>query len=275
MTANLVFVYDGREGSSAIVSSLSRHSEVVVPIMEKMDRRNIIIDFGKDACLEIHKGLNNLLRGEDYSNKLFSFDSDSEVGSNTIFKWRPFGDIDKVSRVFFNTNTKVVCLARNDVINFSLSKYFNNRVIGKGGGNNHPQFLVNRMGEKERGEYLKSIRGKEFYIVIDDFLEDMRGYLNAKAQLFKKIDIMRGRGVEVEIFFYEDFLEDKKGFLSNILNVIDLEFEHKIMESDFEKVNRTDMRKQVKNMGEVERDSRVISLVGEYTRLLDSYFKKS
>lgn len=265
---NLVIIYSGREGSSAIVSSLGKHSEVEVPIFENMDFLNVKNKFGKDVFSKAHVAIGNLLSGLDFDDKIFD-ERKEEVSlkKSVVFKWRPWGDMEKVSEALKENETLVVSLARRDVVNHALSKYFTNRVVGEGKGFFHPQFHVNKLKSEERDKYIEDLRKSDFSVEVDKYIDDLRAYVDAKESMAEKVDVIRKSGVNVKELFYEDFLENKRDFLEELLEDLGLEYEGGVDKSDFRKVNRDDLRGQVLNMSDIESDPNVRSLVEKYNSL--------
>lgn len=269
---SMIIVYSGREGSSAIVSSLGKHSQVSVPIFEDMDYRNIKSRFGVEGTNSIHIGLGNLLRGVELNDNVFKVMDTRDSSANVVFKWRPCGDLDKVCEVLVALETIIISLARRDLVNFCISKYFTNVVLGDGAAVYHPQFDVMKMSERRREERLNELRGRAFNIDVDRFVELMQDTVESKVLLQSKAEYMEKKGVSVKYVFYEDFLNDKRAFLTTLLSEIGLEFEGVVTKSNFVKVNRSDMREQVLNLEDLERDERVQRYVKEYGALFaESY----
>lgn len=265
---NVVVIYSGREGSSAIVSSLGKHSKISLPIFEHMDFSNIKNKFGNSVFDKVHIGIGNLLAGCEFGENIFDEEPSCDYSSKkVVFKWRPWGDMEKISSVLKKNKTLLVSLARRDVVNHGLSKYFTNRVVGEGKGFYHPQFHVNKLSEEEKSKYIKKLRESCFNVDIDLYVKDLKEYVDAKQIMHNKVNLMRKRGVDVKEVFYEDFLEDKERFLSSLLFDIGLDYEDDVARSDFKKVNRNDLRDQVENIIDVENDCRVKSLVSKYHNL--------
>lgn len=274
---NLCIVYNGREGSTAIVDSLSRHSFVLVPVVEHMDRRNVIKNFGKKFVSNIGAGIQKLILTGDYNSDLFDLHQGdfTPLSKSVVFKWRPFGDVMNLGDVFLKTDTSVFCLARRDLVNLGLSKYYNNRVLSKGGKKqNHPQFDVKKMSQDERERYIDSLRSNKFAVDVDDFISDIKSYMDEKKALFGKMDLLKSCGVNVGYGYYEDFLNNKDDFLKNLLGLVDLEWEDGVLVTDYIRVNNPDMRNQVVNIDEIEKNSIVSELQADYSDLCESYFEE-
>lgn len=265
---NVVIIYSGREGSSAIVSSLGKHSQISLPIFEHMDYANVKQRFGRDAFDKVDVALNNLLSGYGFGDSIFE-EKPGGIRSNKhiVFKWRPWGDMVKVAEKFREHDVLVLSLARKDVVNHALSKYFTNRVISEGKGVFHPQFHVKKLDPEEREAYIKKLRESDFSVDVDKYVEDLESYVSAKEAMCKKVFTLEEAGVEVKHVFYEDFLSDNVRFLGGVLDALGLECEESVSNSDFVKVNRDNLRDQVLNIEAVEGDRKVCELVAKYLRL--------
>jgi hypothetical protein len=103
---NIVVIYIGREGSSAIVSSLGKHSKINLPIFEHMDFSNVKKRLGSSVIDKVDMGIDNLLIGYEFGDKIFDENPECDRSSKQlVFKWRPWGDIKKVSGVLKIPNT--------------------------------------------------------------------------------------------------------------------------------------------------------------------------
>ncbi|QOC23794.1 hypothetical protein IC757_06615 [Wenzhouxiangella sp. AB-CW3] len=269
MQKNLLVIYGGREGSSAIVSGLGRHTCVSVPIFEHLDRANVKKRYAEGEGLpEVHRGLKSLLCGEPFGDSIFELESLGACDRHVVFKWRPWGNMVKVSEVLLDTNTHVVYLTRRDIVNHNLVRYFSNEVIGGGKGVHHPQFKLKKLSEDDQEAYIEEVRNRMFSVDIGELKNYLKKYVESKSALASKAGVMRERGVPVSLCSYEDFLEDKARFLGRLLSLIGLEFEDAVLASDFKKVNREDIREQVANLGEVEHDREIQGLVEQFSELM-------
>ncbi len=265
---SMVIVYSGREGSSAIVSCLGKHSRINVPIFEDLDYANVKKRFGKAGVDNIHVALANVLKGIEFNDGVIEPVARKSAESRVVFKWRPFGSIEKICDVFVDSGTVVAALARKDFLNYCISRYYTDVILSEQSAIYHPQFELMKMSPSQRKSRIEELRSRSFSVDVESFVEIMQSVIERKVKIQSVTRQMDRNGVVVKHVFYEDFLQNKRGFLTALLAEMDLEFEEVVTESNFVKVNRSDMRDQVLNIDELEADEEIQSLKIEYSALI-------
>lgn len=273
MKKAMVIAYTGREGSSAIVSSLKRHPAINVPVFEHMDYRNAR-NYGADAH-NVSVGVKKLINGAQFSEDIFSEKKGSERRERNdavvAFKWRMWGDNENLVGQLRSEDVIFINLLRKDFLNLGLSNYLTRRVNNKV-GHQHPQFEIRNMSEKEREKEIEEFRSAGFEVDPNLLLEDMQKYLTSKLKLQGRLSFLFRKGFPVYNAYYEDFLESKRCFMEKLLGHASLPFSDEVLKTAFVKVNNSDIRPQVKNLEEIECDSSILNILDEYQNVLDNDF---
>ncbi len=220
---NFIIQYNGREGSSAIISTLSGQKGVNVPLFEELDHY---------AYSQTHKNpdyaqaLNDVFttgvfKGERKNTQFLQTRPPGEKIKTTGFKWRVAGKIVEIAPVLKKHNVTVFFLQRRDFLGLACSSYvhnYGNRIQSGVDVQTHPQFsLSSGKDESEIADKFEKLNRQEFKLVRFLFYRSAR-----RVAAYKKIQIGRARqlaraGVPLGMIYYEDFDADPKAFTIDLL----------------------------------------------------------
>jgi len=266
MARNFIISFFHREGSSAIIDHLSNHPKLNVPLFEGLDNYAAnshanafeIVEFVDQA---FSQGSCDLPWVEE--NK-FSMTGPKKAYECIGFKWRIWGDTNKISEILCKHKVKLFFLMRNDPFDLALSLYLTNRIIPRledadaFGGGGHVQFTLRQLPQA-RVEAAKNRLSKiEFQADREGFLSYIEEYVKRKQRDWnERIFPLLNRGINVSLISYEKFLQDPKMFLRDFLNTIDLPWDDAVTETEFVKVTSANLFHQVENLQDLRDDSDV------------------
>lgn len=249
-----VVLFSGREGSSAILSHLRRHPRIAVPLFEELDHYMLVQELAPELHCHLPSALRRTFRTGRYEPAFFAPGSGEELpdsGRHTAFKWRGWNLEPPVAEAFAAEDAGIFLLNRRDLLNLALSLYFTREVIG-GGTLVHPQFLLFRMPLAERPGYLADLRSRHFPVDPEVLARDMRGFIGEKQRVVRAMRVFAAAGVPAWPVWYEDFAREPRPFLAGMLDRLGLDMPPEVLETEYVKVSREDMREQVENLAELE-----------------------
>lgn len=225
MAGNFVILYNGREGSSAIINTLSGQNGIYVPLFEDLDRYQFLKRF---KARDIPATLKDIFSTGAYPNK--SKDStnlqyvEDKTPVETIgFKWRIYGDTVKIGQIFTDNNVTVYLLSRREFLDLTCSSYihtFGNAIQSSIEIAEHPQFNTKSLSREELEDHFSKLSAQSFRLVSRWFLKSARQLTRVKSHQQRLLKQLAAQGVKVRVIYYEDFDKNPevfiKGFMSNL-----------------------------------------------------------
>ena len=255
---NFLILYTAREGSTAIVSALSRNPEIQVPLLEELDRHWVRRFYG-DA-LDIPATLDEVFTSGTFdqphtygrNNYLYYDPSDMEaLGREKVavgFKWRPHKISRRLIRVLQTHDVQVFYLVRRDFEELVCSLYLSQQQVdGKRIG--HAQFGASQGEEafRKTRDMLETLSPPARLGPIAKIVAKRLAHATRYALILK---LLRASGVETSQVYYEDFLEDPERFLADFCTRIgvssELASDHQ-PQKELRKVVRTPAKTRVQN----------------------------
>ncbi|MEM6932641.1 MAG: hypothetical protein AAF526_03555 [Pseudomonadota bacterium] len=221
MARNFVILFAAREGSSAIVDSLSRHPEISVPIFEELDRfwvKKFYPDLDVTAEIASIFASNSFSREEDYGFRSFvSSDKRGQAVASIGFKWRPHGAPGQISQVFLEHDVRVFLLCRRDINELVASLLVSRETTGKQtDGNFHGQFQFSRMTAEEQAAYRSEVENQKIKLnTFKAFDLLLRRFFHA-VRLRVWIWRLQRNGLQCHALSYEDFRDKPAEFFEGV-----------------------------------------------------------
>lgn len=272
---NFLILFQGREGSSPIISHLSRHPRVRVPLFEHLDRANVrqnVLDLDKNNS-RIEDVLRFIYSSGAFSYEMFHPDYASPPENNKIrvgFKWRLWGSPEDIAKVLLDNQVLVYRLIRKNILSQCLSAYFSEKMLQKNKTSTiHPQFELMKMNKEAQKAYLDQIRNEQFTIDVQEIVGRLQSRIKSMKYSYNThLRYLADSRVELKYIFYEDFLENSKLFLDSILSDLHLEPNPKVYQTQYKKVHRKDIFSQVKNIDEITASEQVNKTIDAWNRFI-------
>ena len=221
---NFLIFYTAREGSTAIVSALSRNPGIQVPLLQERDRQWVSRFY--DGALDIPATIDEVFTSgvfdqpHTYGRKNYLYYDPrkvEEAGRENIavgFKWRPHKISRCLIRVLRKHDVHVLYLIRRDFRELVCSLYLSvQEVDGERIG--HAQFDASRGEEEFRKtrDVLENLSPSARLGPIGKIVAKRLAHAMRYAAFLK---VLRLSGIETSRVYYEDFLEDPDGFLADL-----------------------------------------------------------
>jgi hypothetical protein len=208
MPRNFLISYSGRVGSTALIDTLKLIPGFLVPVFEDLDFYAI----KKAGLLDQHSAENiHLYVDHIYRN---SPGPDLSVG----FKWRMWGDLERIAEVLVGHNVVVFNLVRADLFEYVSSIYLSD-VVNK--DFNAPQFLLRDAStEEERDKILFKYRMMKHGVDVEKFFGLLEQHAGIERARFEQLTHLQSFGCDIVTIFYEDFSYKRFGFLNNVMRLL-------------------------------------------------------
>lgn len=243
MANNFVILYQSREGSTAIINSLSWQAGVRIPLVEELDDYLFLRHHPMDQLYEV---LDHVFATGAYGGAPMAPDrlrpSDATIRYDVVgFKWRLFGDISQVARVFEKHRVMVFVLSRTDFLELVSSTYIHDNAnyfrsdvaIG-----NYPQFTALRLSGAKKQAFLEKLSAFRFPMNPRLFFKTVRRRLRLKSHQLQIIRILSRADIPIRHLSYEAFDADPETTIKWILAEIGLPADRKFEPNcDFVKVH--------------------------------------
>lgn len=250
---NFIIQYNGREGSSAIISALSAQKGVNVPIFEELDRYK----FGKTNSPEDYPpALDNIFSTGLFEGRrtnrgnLHSPDPNDTVLA-TGFKWRIDDNIHSAARVMQKHNVNVFLLLRRDFLSMVCSVYihnYGNKLQSNVDVPAHPQFIGTNDNTEEL-EKLERINQQKFRMVKPWFLKAAYDVSAARKRQVGKAHRLKRASIPVHMVYYEDFDGNQEEFITSFLAKIDIDISNTYTPfCGFEKVHKQPLSERIQGV---------------------------
>ncbi len=225
---NFLIFYTAREGSTAIVSALSRNPEIQVPLLEELDR-HWVTRFYNDA-LDVPATIDEVFTSGVFEqphtygrNNYLYYDPQkvADAGRDKIavgFKWRPHKISRRLIRVLKKHDVQVIYLIRRDFRELVCSLYLSVQEV-EGGRVGHAQFNASQGEEafQKTRDVLENLSPSARLGPIGKIVVKRLAHATRYAAFLK---VLRLSGVETSRVYYEDFLENPDGFLAALCDRI-------------------------------------------------------
>lgn len=251
MASNFVISYNGREGSTAIINSLSWQNGIRVPLMEDLDPYEYLVE---NKARDIPRKLDEIFSTGSYSgashNPKYLLNINSDAQTDAIgFKWRIFGDLQKIAEVFNKHDVTVVSLFRRDFLDIVCSSYahkYGNKIQSTVELGEYPQFKVATMDEAELKEYFAALSAQEFRLVSRWFWEMAGKQVKIRKSQNRNLNQLARYGVKMKTMFYEDFNTDPERFITSFMADIGMEGPSEFNpRCDFVKVHKSPISERI------------------------------
>ncbi|MBX6376409.1 MAG: hypothetical protein IRZ13_19550, partial [Acetobacteraceae bacterium] len=166
---HFALLFSEREGSSAMIDSLGRHPQIVVPFFESLDHYIIREKVPEAQWPALPAVIGRVLRSGRYASSYFAEagaePDEAPTNRHVAFKWRPWGDASRIGPVLAQHGAGAYLLMRRSMLNWCLSLYFTNHVAKQLTDieiHRHPQFQITSMSAEEREAFLQRLRSEVF-----------------------------------------------------------------------------------------------------------------
>lgn len=205
MKRNLIVAYAARVGSSALIDTLSHTPGFSVPIFEELDWYSIEKrGLGKEQTPEnIHRVVGYML--EDQS-KLFPENS-------IAFKWRLFGDPEKLAEVMRRHQIVLLNMTRSELLELVSSRYLSDVVHRDF---NAAQFAY-RDAADQREDILTRYRLTMVSVDLNVFFSLCDSIVQVELERMAFLAELQRLGVTVYTALYEDFAYKRFRFMNKLL----------------------------------------------------------
>lgn len=219
--SNFIIFFSGREGSSPIITQLASHPDIRVPIFEHFDRAT-----AKQSWPDTHPAdlIDYAFRtGHKPSQDETPPTSEQSVG----FKWRAWGQIDKLHPVIAHHKPVLFHLFRRNLLDYAASRYMSDHIVPElpeakemgFTGFGHSQFKFKDLSGDQQQRLREAMNKVHFSIPVDFATDRIQKVVDAKAQVEKNYLIrLENNGAKVHHICYEDYLSDPKVFLEDFAN---------------------------------------------------------
>lgn len=249
--SNFIILYNGREGSSAIVSMLSAQKSVHVPLFEDLDRYTFSVTNPDDQVSVV---MDQVFRTGQFPIKrshFWLYPSEWQPGDVIGFKFRPNIPAEELANVLRANNARVFVLSRRDFMELLSSNYVNVRWSENAVAENNqfPQFKISQMNEKDRAVALKEFDNLRMPVNLASFRTISRKLVRSRSRFVGIARELSRLGIEVIPIYYEDFVRDRKKFIQSILTALGFPDDWPVKDqTKLVKVMQTPARKKLRGL---------------------------
>lgn len=284
-----IILFRGREGSSPLITQLSSHPEISVPLFEELDHFNASLSHpGVAASALVDETLTQgaFPRAPGQA-PLAALAGQAPKAARSIgFKWRIWGPADPLCAVLLRHRVQVFHLFRRNILETAASLYFSKHVLpglstareyGLAAAE-HPQFQFRQLAPADQAAVLARMAAQRFTLPRDYVMQRLATSLASKTEVEQRYArVFAGAGLSVRHLFYEDYLADPVGLLRRICACIGCDpglAEQTVptfgAQPPFRKASNPGLLDQVDNLEALRRDSEVMQRLAEFDRLCGS-----
>ena len=279
--SDFILLFNGREGSSPLITQLSNHPQVLVPIFEQFDRRVLqprlenngmaIEDFISQilnrSLSETTKKIIKNAVGKEMVSRLEQCSTTDIIG----FKWRPWGNPSVLKQKLIYP-VKFLTIARINLLHLALSLLFSEKLReDRPELSEHPQFYAKSLSDDEYQKFFESLMNTRIRPSEHKVTHLMRHLIQQKQGLIRYMgEILGGKPL---IVFYEEIFSSSGDGLRVVFEFLDLPpyaEEKQPSTSTFRKSGMSDPSVQVENYEELLEDFKVKALQEEWMGLFKS-----
>jgi hypothetical protein len=205
---NFLVSYSGRVGSTALLDSLKLLPNFDIPIFEELDAWYVDVN-------KLYDGVN-----EENVDKVIdeTYELHRAAGVSVGFKWRIWGNIDKVAEVLRKHDVIIFNLVRSDALEYIASLYLTN-IVNK--EFNAPQFLLkDASSEEEKLKILFRYRIEKHEVDLAQYRELFEQELQRERERIDLLRRLHAAENTILTIFYEDFAYKRYRFLSALLRLL-------------------------------------------------------
>ncbi len=250
MAKNFIIFYSGREGSSAIISTLSAQPEINVPLFEDLEQWVLGEEYSSSRVAE----LLNEMWSTGYSpvsqaklDRLFAKDDAGRSAAQSIgLKLRPPPDLTQLIEVMKRNDVQPFVLIRSDLAESVASEYLSRMATFAGDHAMYPQFAKIEQSEEIWQRYKSDWNQRR---ATASALR-IRSLLHSRARVVRKhVKIARQlnkRGFQPYVIRYSDYVTDATSLIVRIKASLDIvSAGAPSVASKFERVNEVPARDRV------------------------------
>ena len=212
MSRNFLISYNGRVGSTALIDTLKLIPGFLIPVFEELDYYAMEAEGRLDTvnAENIHETIDFVYK----NNRQKVGDEPTSIG----FKWRIWGNTEKVSQSLLQNDVVVFNIIRCDVFEFVSSLYLSN-VTHK--DFNAPQFMLrDATSEAERMSVLAKYRIDTTDVDVNEYFRVYDDLYSQEKERITLLQKMHKDGVQVFTIVYEDFAYKRFRFLQKLMEVL-------------------------------------------------------
>jgi hypothetical protein len=257
---NFLISYSGRVGSSALIDTLKAIPGFLVPLFEDLDYWHIEQHGKLDEHTEatIHHAV-------DYAYRTIPEGVDP-AGTSVGFKWRIWGDMDRVSDVLRDHGVVVLNMVRCDIVEYVASLYLSDIVNREF---NAPQFMLrDAANEAERLEILFKYRMQTCVADPEAYFNLYGNQLRMERERLDVLARLRRDGHRVCTIFYEDFAYRRYRFLNALLRLLNHKPLDRLPMTRLSKVATAYPSELFSNRAELLADARMTAALREWDELV-------
>ncbi len=276
LAKNFIVSFTSREGSSAIISSLSRCRDINVPLFEELDAFWIKkfynnVDIPKVLDQVFSSGKLDWEHNYGYRNYI-----PGKIGQGTAkstgFKWRWHGSLKHIGPVLEKHEVMIFLLFRRDLIELTSSYYFTRMAKRSGEGKSlgHFQFKTARMTKQQKVEFKKEL--DKLTVPLNPFVfYAMMSWRIIQARRNKRmaVQMQKKYGIELVTIYYEDFRDDSAAMLGGMCEKLGVKYDlDETKDSVFVKLSKKPALDKIRGSGYVANNIFTRSLCkiyGHYT----------
>ncbi len=222
MAGNFIIYYNGREGSTAITNSLSGQQGITVPLMEDLDGYAYL---PAHRARDIPAVLDAIFKTGRYNDvklkpRQLQISDTADSPQSIGFKWRIFGDMQKISSVLLAHDVTVFCLFRRNFLDLVCSSYvhiYGNKIQPDIEVEAHPQFTMQHLNEGELQAFSAAISTQKFNLVSRWFIAIAHRQIGIRRRQEATLRALSKAGVKIKTILYEDFDAAPEPFIKNFM----------------------------------------------------------
>jgi len=255
---NFLISYSGRVGSTALIDTLKLVPDFLIPVFEELDYYAI----KQAGQLDRHH------EGTIHTYVQHIYQSRSSLDQSVGFKWRIWGDLDRIGAVLKEHDVLIFNLVRADLFEFVSSLYLSDIVNSDF---NAAQFLLrDAETEEERQKILFKYRMTKHTVDIAKFMELMETQMAIEQKRFAQLGHLRALGCEITTIFYEDFAYKRFGFLNGLMRTLGHHRLDFIPDTKLMKVSSAFPSELFENRSELLQVPQLFSQLDRWERLVNS-----
>lgn len=272
---NFIISYSGREGSTAIISTLSNHPDIIVPTYEGLDPYKAEQLSPRPSEKNYATALNNIYTfGIKFKPDHFFKQLDGpplETGKVVGLKWRLNFITPDTVKILKHHGVHVFALLRENILDTVASQAISEVIKEKQSDvkSSHFQFMLRNAGDK-RALLRKEIEENAHEIAPQRFAQILKTRIRVKVHTLTELHLMKALGLRISILTYEKFRDKPADFFQQITEEIQLP-KLQNMETDFEKVSSLPFSDRVANWHELTNAPETSACVDAWQTLLENY----
>lgn len=254
MARNFIIFYWGREGSSAIISTLSAQPEINVPLFEALEQRQLGdgYDSARVAALldeMFATGRNPVPNSRNAS--IFAKDADQRAKAQSIgIKLRPPPDMAPLMEIMTRYGVEPFILVRTDVTEAVASQLLSEVAQAHDPSFAHPQFKKIARQAEHWGAFKaewNQRRATATPATLRRLLDERLWVMRSQVELARRLG---AGGFSPRLLHYADYTRDTSAFVSGVMAALGVTgAASPSLVCKLERVNEVPARKRVERLG--------------------------